>query len=116
MDRIVITGIEFYGKHGLYKEENILGAKFIVDIEAYLNFGSVEQIEDTLNYEIFEQIVREEGSEKTYKLIEKLANSIAERIIDYPQLSKVVVRVHKPHAALKFIFKDLFVETTRERK
>ena len=116
MNKIVMSGIEFFGRHGLYKEEKILGAKFIVDIEVLIKDSQFKSIDDTLNYEKFGEIIKEEAIDKEYELIEKLANVIAEKIMEYEQVLKVTIRVHKPHAPLTFVFRDLYVEATLERE
>ncbi|CAN6175328.1 unnamed protein product [Urochloa humidicola] len=33
-DKLVIRGLEFYGFHGVAKEEKTLGQKFVVDVDA----------------------------------------------------------------------------------
>ena len=37
MDKIVIKDLEVFGKHGVYKEENVLGQKFLVSAEISLS-------------------------------------------------------------------------------
>ena len=33
MDRISIKGLEIFANHGVFKEENVLGQKFVINIE-----------------------------------------------------------------------------------
>ena len=35
-DRIVLSGLEFHGFHGVFPIEEQLGARFIVDVEMFL--------------------------------------------------------------------------------
>ena len=37
MDIIKIENIEVFANHGVFKEENILGQKFLISLELYLN-------------------------------------------------------------------------------
>ena len=36
-DRIILTGLQFYGFHGVNPEERSLGQTFVVDLEAELD-------------------------------------------------------------------------------
>ena len=35
MDRISIKGLEIFANHGVFKEENVLGQKFVINIDMY---------------------------------------------------------------------------------
>ena len=38
MDKIYLKDVEIFGNHGVFKEEKVLGQKFIFDIEIKLRF------------------------------------------------------------------------------
>ncbi|MDP9047534.1 MAG: dihydroneopterin aldolase, partial [Bacteroidota bacterium] len=40
---ISLHGAEFFAYHGFYPEEQVLGNRFLVDIEVEYNFGSKEE-------------------------------------------------------------------------
>ena len=47
MDKISIRGLEVFANHGVFKEENVLGQKFIVNAELVCDTRSAG-IEDNL--------------------------------------------------------------------
>ena len=58
MDKIILKGMEFYAYHGVMKEEQRLGQRFIVDITMILSLqeaGETEVLSKTVNYaEVYE--------------------------------------------------------------
>ena len=90
--------MEFYAFHGHYREEQIVGNKFLVSltIEADLNKPAAsDNLKDTINYFTAYRVVKEEMDKKS-----KLLENIAKRIIDaiYAQfdgIDKVTVKVSK---------------------
>ncbi|WAA12361.1 dihydroneopterin aldolase [Fervidibacillus halotolerans] len=120
MDRIYLTGMEFYGYHGVFPEENKLGQPFIIDLTLDLDLrkaGETDDLTYTVNYgNIFlkcKQIV--EG--KAYKLIESVAEKIAETLlVDEPLIESCTVKVMKPKAPIPGRFHSAAVEITRTRE
>jgi dihydroneopterin aldolase len=119
MDKIMLTGMEFYGYHGVFPEENKLGQRFLVDVELFLPLdraGRTDQIDDTINYaEVFFLIQRiVEG--RTFKLIETLAEHIATELLQtYTNINELTVRVMKPHPPFNVHFQGVAVEIHRKR-
>ncbi|MDT8400763.1 MAG: dihydroneopterin aldolase [Bacteroidales bacterium] len=95
---IEIEKMEFYAFHGHFKEEQIVGNKFLIDltIEADLDKASeTDRLEDTLNYQVAFRIVKKEMDKKS-----NLLENIAKRILDsiYSNLEgvkKTTVRIRK---------------------
>ncbi|HZS10098.1 MAG TPA: dihydroneopterin aldolase [Blastocatellia bacterium] len=116
-DRIVLSGLEFYGRHGVHAEENKLGARFVIDLEMYLSLDGIsDRIKDTVDYGAVYEIVTREVTVSRFYLIEALANRIAEEVLEkQPKIARVIVRVHKPHAPIQGVFRDVFAEVTRSR-
>ncbi len=116
MDRIVLSGLEFFARHGVFNEETVLGGRFLVDIEMFVPLTDAVNLEDTVNYASIFEVVRLEMTERRHALIETLANRIAAHILDDHELIvRVIVRVHKPHAPIPGVFRDVFVEVDRSR-
>jgi len=98
MGTIQLEGIEFYSYHGCYKEERIVGSKFIVDvtIDTDCNKASeTDNINDALNYQLVFEIIKKEMSVKSH-----LLENIAKRIIDsiynnFTHIDKVSIKVSK---------------------
>ena len=114
MDRIVLEGLEFHGYHGVFPEEATFGARFVVDVELRMVLGDDDALAATVDYSAVYLLVREEVTERRYRLIETLAQAIARRLLsDVPRVVHVTVRVHKPHAPLPGVVRDVFVEVAR---
>ena len=53
MDKISIRGLEVFANHGVFKEENVLGQKFIVNAELVCDTrsaGKEDNLEKSVNY------------------------------------------------------------------
>ncbi len=116
MDRIVLNGLEFFAYHGVFPEEAVLGGRFVVDAELHLPLSDASNLDSTVSYaSVFETIGLEMTGQR-HALLETLANRIAARVLtDYALVTRVIVRVHKPHAPIPGVFRDVFVEVDRAR-
>ena len=103
-DRILLTGLGFYGRHGALPAERELGGRFVVDVEATLDLrpaGESDDLAATVDYAAMYERVRALVEETRYNLIEALAERIAGELLGaFPLLEAVTVRVHKPGAPL----------------
>ncbi len=119
MDYIRIHGLELYGYHGVFPEENILGQRFKIDVELGISLrtaGTTDQLHDTINYaeacEQIKQIV--EG--KPFKLIEALAECIASKLLgSYTNIDEVKVHVVKVHPPVAMHLTGIEVEIHRKQ-
>jgi len=87
MSWIRIKNMEFYAHHGHFKEEQIVGNKFLVNLEMKTNMEKAsrsDELEDAVNYQAAYMIVKREMELKS-----KLLENIARRILDslYNELS-----------------------------
>ena len=80
MGTIRIEDMEFYAFHGHFKEEQIVGNKFLIDLEIETDLepaGISDKLEDAADYTIACRVVKEEMEKKS-----KLLENIARRILD----------------------------------
>lgn len=80
MGLIRIEGMEFYAYHGHFKEEQIVGNDFIVDLSLETNLepaSRTDQIEDAVDYQQIYKLVQNEMN-----IPSALLEHIAKRIID----------------------------------
>ncbi len=98
MALISIENMEFYAFHGHYREEQIVGSKFLVSltIEADLSTPAAsDNLKDTVNYYTAYRVVKEE-MEKQSKLLENIAKRIIDAIYThFDGIEKVTVKVSK---------------------
>lgn len=118
-DKMILTGIEVFGYHGCSVEEQTLGQKFYVDIELNLDLskaGRSDDYADTVDYVEILSCVEEIVGGPARRLIEKVAEDIAEKILsDFDKVESVTVTLHKPNAPLKFTYVDAAVKIFRKR-
>lgn len=119
MDKIYFNGMEFYGYHGVYPEENKLGQRYIVDIELYLDLsrpGHTDNLDHTINYAQVYELCKEIVEKETYQLVEKVAQQIAEKSLQkFPLLDELLVRVVKPDPPIPGHYDSVAVEIRRGR-
>lgn len=119
MDRIELSGMEFFGCHGCFAEERQKGQKFVVDAVLFLDLAEAGRTDDlcrSVNYaEVFED-VRDIVEGEAKNLIEAAAEEIAAHLLKkYAALTRVEIAVHKPEAPLAGAFRDVCVRIARSR-
>lgn len=98
MDKIILKGIQFYGYHGVSDVEREVGQKYAVDIKIPYNLmpaGKSDNLTDTVNYAKIYKLVTEIGTTESFKLIETLAQKIADAILTSFSIKSVTVKVMK---------------------
>jgi len=119
MDKIIMKSLTFYGYHGVLSAEKVLGQKFILDIELYLNLkkaGITDNVEDTVSYAEVYELIQKIVENKSFNLIEALAENIAETILhQFPRILEIKVIVYKPQAPVKGNYDYFAVEIRRKR-
>jgi dihydroneopterin aldolase len=98
MGLIQIEGMEFYAFHGHFKEEQIVGNKFLIDLEIETDLeraGISDRLEDASDYTLACRVVKEE-MEKKSKLLENIAKRILDSLyLNMKNIKKVTVRIKK---------------------
>jgi dihydroneopterin aldolase len=117
-DRIHLRNMQFYGRHGVNPEEQVLGQRFEVDVELQLDTRPAALQDDlrlTINYAQVYKTVKRIVEDERFALIETLAETIAMQVGRSCGLEGVRVCVRKPHAPLKGILDYVAVEIERTR-
>ncbi len=95
---IEIENMEFYSYHGCFKEEQVVGNHFQVNILVEAHTEAAQQtdnLNDTINYQIIYNLVAAEMQQKS-KLLEHVAHRIIGAITaNFPQVIRVRVKVSK---------------------
>ncbi|PZE19234.1 dihydroneopterin aldolase [Paenibacillus xerothermodurans] len=119
MDKLMMNGMQFYGFHGVFPEENKLGQRYQVDVELHLPLreaGTRDNMEATVNYAEAYELIKAIVEQKAFKLIEALAECIASELLrTYTSINEVTVRVLKPHPPVAIFFDGVQVEIHRKR-
>ncbi|MBD2848399.1 dihydroneopterin aldolase [Paenibacillus sp. IB182496] len=119
MDRMMLKGMQFYGYHGVFEEENKLGQRFGVDLELLLDLreaAASDDIAQSINYADLHALTKEIVEGKPFQLVEALAGAIASKLLDsYTRINEVTVRVVKPHPPFDIQFDGVVIELRRKR-
>jgi len=98
MGLIRIEDMEFYAFHGHYREEQIVGSHFLVDVTLETdtdNAGSSDDLKDTLNYQKAYLIIKKE-METSSNLLEHIATRILNALYSgLKDIRKATVKVSK---------------------
>ncbi len=117
MDKIKLKDLAFYAYHGVLAEEKKIGQKFIIDVEILADLrkaGISDEVSDTINYAQVYGIIENIVVNKRFNLLEALAESIANSILDkYPMIKEVNIGIKKPEAPIKGIYDYVGVEIRR---
>jgi dihydroneopterin aldolase len=98
--KIELVGLELFGYHGVLAEEKENGQQFWFDLELEVGeWATNDRIEDAVDYRLIVDAVRE-VNERRFELLEALASTVAETLIDRFALAKVKVRVRKRPAGI----------------
>ncbi len=117
-DHIRLVNMAFYGHHGVDAEERRLGQQFFVDLDLALDLraaGRQDDLAATVDYARVYQVVAEVEQARSCRLIEALAEGIAEAVLAQFPVAAVTVRVRKPGAPLGGVLDHVEVEITRSR-
>lgn len=104
MDSIQIRDLELYCHHGVFKEENVLGQKFLVTLILYMDTrpaGETDELKQSINYAEVAHFVKDQMEQKSFRLIEAAAEQLAQQILfHFPRIQRVSVEIKKPWAPI----------------
>lgn len=104
MDKVKIKDLEVFAHHGVFKEENVLGQKFVVSVTFFLDTslaGKNDDLDMSINYADAAWKIKEFLEKNTYKLLETAAEKLAEELLLlFPLAEKVEIEIKKPWAPI----------------
>ncbi len=98
MTTVFVTGLEFYGFHGVPDAEQKVGHRYIVDLELEVksNAHHSDQLADSVDYGRVSLLALEIGTQHQYRTVERLAQVIGDAILtEFVTTQEVLVRVAK---------------------
>lgn len=120
MDKMIISRMEYYGRHGVFEEERRLGQRFYVGLELEMDLsaaGLADDLEQSVNYAEVHETVKSVVEGESVQLIEALAERIASAVLGtYTRVDAATVRVTKPHPPFDIHFEGVTIEIRRSRK
>ncbi|HEV2952672.1 MAG TPA: dihydroneopterin aldolase [Candidatus Dormibacteraeota bacterium] len=118
MDRILLEGMAFFGRHGVFPAERELGARFVVDVEIDTDLttaAQTDQLGDTVDYAHVHALVKQILEGPPCNLLEAVAERIAIQVLSLSGVDQVKVRIQK-RPPLDGEFRAFGIEITRGRK
>ncbi|GGK01245.1 7,8-dihydroneopterin aldolase [Lentibacillus kapialis] len=120
MDKILLNQMAFYGYHGLFSEENVLGQRFYVDVELMLDLKTSsrsDNMNDSIDYSKVYNVVKDIVEGKPKNLVEAIAEDIADELFRaFDLLEACRLRVTKPDPPIQGHYQSVGVEISRERQ
>ncbi len=119
-DRIYLTGLGFFGFHGVMPEENRLGQRFFIDLVCGLDLGEAgrtDRLDQSVSYADLYDVVQAAFAERRFQLIEALAQHLVDRLFAaFPAIGWLRVTVRKPSAPIAMVAGEAAIEITRSRR
>ena len=117
MGKITIEEMEFYAFHGHYKEEQIVGNRFLVDLEMETNMdlpAGTDQLDDAVNYQLAYQLIKDEMRMKKSNLLENIAGRILEALFKKMSgIEKATIQIRKMNPPMGGPIKSVGVTMSR---
>lgn len=117
-DRIELRGLTARGRHGWYSHERETGQEFRVDVALGVDTRAAaasDDLVDTIDYGVLAEGVVGVVAGEPVRLVETLAQRIADLCLEDSRVEDVEVTVHKPEAPLTMPFGDVTVTIRRAR-
>ncbi|NOY88289.1 MAG: dihydroneopterin aldolase [FCB group bacterium] len=115
-DIIRLSGLSFYGYHGVTEAEKETGRVFEIDCELEVDLadaGKTDQISDTIDYRKAYKVIRETVEGRAFSLLEGLAGHLATKMLDEFPVYRVTLKVRKMNPPIAGQVKFIEVEITR---
>ena len=102
MGLIEIEGMEFYAYHGHYKEEQIVGNRFLLDLQIHADCrkaAETDNINDAVNYQTAYKIIKQQMNIKSFLLeniADRILNSLYENLSDIEKITIKVTKMNPP--------------------
>jgi 7,8-dihydroneopterin aldolase/epimerase/oxygenase len=118
LDQITLRGLRVRGRHGVYEHERISGQEFVVDAVLSLDTlaaAATDELSRTVDYGALAAALAGVVSGEPVRLIETLADRLAQVCLAEPAVTEVEITVHKPQAPIPYAIDDVTVTIARRR-
>ena len=118
LDQIALRGLRVFGYHGVLDSERRDGQEFAIDAVLWLDTSAAAAFDDlalTADYAALADRFAAIVAGPPVRLIETLAERLAEAALAGPLIREVEITVHKPHAPVGHPFEDVAVSIRRPR-
>lgn len=120
MGKIVIEEMEFYAFHGHYQEEQIVGNRFLVDLEMEADLTDAadsDNLNDAVNYQQAYQIIKNEMRRTKSNLLENIGKRILDALYaEMEGIEKATIRIRKLNPPMGGPIKSVGIKMSRKQK
>ena len=116
VDSITLRGLRVRAHHGVMERERATGQTFLVDVKACLDLseaGTTDELPSTLDYGTLAEAIHRRVSGERWNLIERVAERVADLVLEDNRVVRVEVTVRKPEAPIGVEFEDVSVTVVR---
>jgi dihydroneopterin aldolase/2-amino-4-hydroxy-6-hydroxymethyldihydropteridine diphosphokinase len=118
LDRVSLAGLRVFAHHGVLAYERQHGQEFLIDAVLWLDTSAAAAADDlslAADYSAIADRIAALASGPPVRLIETLAQRLADGCLTEPAIQEVEITVHKPHAPIPHRFADVSVTIRRAR-
>ena len=118
LDRVSLAGLRVFAHHGVLASERQYGQEFLIDAVLWLDTRAAAAADDlslAADYSALADRIAALAAGPPVRLIETLAQRLADGCLAEPAVHQVEITVHKPHAPTGHPFADVSVTIRRAR-
>jgi len=116
MSVILLENMEFYAYHGCFKEEQVIGNRFIVNLSVEVDTSEAEKsdsLKDTVNYQAVYETVKAKMTSKSH-LLEHLGRQILDALEEgFPEIRHMKLKVSKMNPPMGGSMQSVSLEMER---
>jgi 7,8-dihydroneopterin aldolase/epimerase/oxygenase len=116
MGLIEIEGMEFYAYHGHFREEQVVGNKFLLNVSIETDCekaAKTDHLYDALDYQKVYELIKAEMEQKSF-LLENICSRILDRLyLEFDTITKATIKVSKINPPLGGQIKKVSITMTR---
>jgi 7,8-dihydroneopterin aldolase/epimerase/oxygenase len=119
-DTVFVSGLALHAYHGVMEHEAKVGQTFRLDLALDIDLSAAsrsDKLAHTVGYDQVVNVASLAFCTHRHRLVESAAGAVAEAVLNrFPQVLRVQVTVHKPHAPIAAAFADVGVTIVRARQ
>ena len=115
---IEVRGLSLYTHHGVTEAEREVGQRLVLDLRMEVgecDATVTDLVDDTVDYAEVCTVVSLVAQQRSYKTLERLCSTIADRLIEQFGAQEVWVKAAKPEPPIPLPVEEVSVEIWRQR-
>ena len=113
---VELAGLELEGRHGALEAERESPQPFLYDVALELDEPASDALAHTVDYREVVTLIREVSGSRHFELLESLAGTLADALLERFPADSATVRVRKPRVELGLPVEYAAATVRRERR